>query len=439
MSILFVDGLGIEAYSGTKILELSCADVRSHDDDGVLEVDTAAEAVGEASFVHHLKQEIEDIGMSLLDFVEKHDGVGATSNLLGELTAFLVSDVSRRCSDETRHCEFFHIFAHVDADKCVGRIEHIFGEFLGKVGFADACRTEEEESADRLVGILQADTVALDGLNHFFDSVVLTDDSFLDGRAHLQKTFSFSHGYALNGYAGHHCHDLGHLVLVDGDALVFELFFPIGLSFVETIAQFVGLVSPGSRAFEILRAGSFDFLLIGLFDFRLKFLDFLGDNNIGDVHAAAGLVESVDSLIGEVAVGNIAFGQLHAGFESTIGVIHIVVSLILRFYVVEDFQGFLSRSGFYHNFLEATFESAVLFDVLAVFIKSCGADTLYLAPCESRLQHIGSIHRALGVTGAHDCMDFIYEKDDIAVARQFGEDSLDAFLEFTAIFRSGDY
>jgi hypothetical protein len=49
------------------------ADVRGHDEDGVLEIDHAAFAIGEAAVVHHLQQDVEDVGMRLFDFVEEHD------------------------------------------------------------------------------------------------------------------------------------------------------------------------------------------------------------------------------------------------------------------------------------------------------------------------------------------------------------------------------
>ena len=38
--------------------------------------------------------------MRLLDFVEQHDGVRATADLLGELTTFFVADEARRRADE---------------------------------------------------------------------------------------------------------------------------------------------------------------------------------------------------------------------------------------------------------------------------------------------------------------------------------------------------
>jgi len=69
---------------------------RGHDDDRVLEVHPVAQAVGEMAVLEHLQQDVEDIGMRLLDFVEQHDRVGVSLHFLGELTAFLVAHVPGR-------------------------------------------------------------------------------------------------------------------------------------------------------------------------------------------------------------------------------------------------------------------------------------------------------------------------------------------------------
>ena len=76
-------------------MQITRSDVRSHDDDRVLEIDDAAFAVGEAAIVHDLQQDVEDIGMRLFDFVEEHDGVGTAADLFGELAAFFIADVAR--------------------------------------------------------------------------------------------------------------------------------------------------------------------------------------------------------------------------------------------------------------------------------------------------------------------------------------------------------
>ena len=106
----------VEADACAEVFQLASADIGGHDDDSVLEVHLATQAVGQLSVVEYLQKDVEDIGMSLLNLVEQDDGVGLAPNLLGQLSALLVADVSRRRTDETRDGEFLHILAHIDAD-----------------------------------------------------------------------------------------------------------------------------------------------------------------------------------------------------------------------------------------------------------------------------------------------------------------------------------
>ena len=48
-------------------------------------------------------------GVRLLDFVEQHDGIRIALDLLGQLTAFFVADVSGRRADQLRLTECFSV------------------------------------------------------------------------------------------------------------------------------------------------------------------------------------------------------------------------------------------------------------------------------------------------------------------------------------------
>src|SRR5262245_5779725 len=76
------------------------AHVRGHDQDRVAEVDRAALPVGQAPVVEHLEQDVEDLGIRLLDLVEQDDRIRATADGLGQLSALLEADIARRRADE---------------------------------------------------------------------------------------------------------------------------------------------------------------------------------------------------------------------------------------------------------------------------------------------------------------------------------------------------
>src|SRR5215468_634121 len=119
--------LGEEA-GGRPLADEARAEVRGHDEDGVLEVDHVAHGVREAPVVEDLQQHVEDVGMGLLDLVEEHHGVGPAPHFLGEETALFVPDVARRRPEEPRDRELLHVLRHVHADERVLVPEQVLGE-----------------------------------------------------------------------------------------------------------------------------------------------------------------------------------------------------------------------------------------------------------------------------------------------------------------------
>ncbi len=145
------------------LLDKTRADVRRHDQDRVLEVDAIAKAVREVAVFEHLQQDIEDVGMRLLDFVEQHDRIRVALHLLGELTALFVADVSRRRANQLRHRVLLHVFGHVEANQRVFAAEQELRERAGQLGLADAGRPQEHEAADGTVRALAPGAGAADG------------------------------------------------------------------------------------------------------------------------------------------------------------------------------------------------------------------------------------------------------------------------------------
>ena len=113
--------------------------------------------------------------MRLLQLVEQDHGVGAAPHGFGELAALFVADVARRRADQPRYGVLLHVLAHVDAGQGAFVIEQPGGQRLGQFGLADAGRAEEDERAERLLGIGKPALVAADGVRHRGDRLVLAD------------------------------------------------------------------------------------------------------------------------------------------------------------------------------------------------------------------------------------------------------------------------
>src|SRR5215216_3669723 len=102
----------------------------------------------------NLQQDVEDVGMRLLDFVEQDDRVRIALHLFGELTTLFVPDVSRRRSDQLRDGVLLHVFRHVKANQRVLAAEQELRERARELRLADAGRAKEHEAADRTIRAL---------------------------------------------------------------------------------------------------------------------------------------------------------------------------------------------------------------------------------------------------------------------------------------------
>ena len=64
--------------------------------------------------VEDLQKHIEHIRVSFLNLIKKDNRIRFPADGFRQLTAFLITDISRRGADEPRHGMLFHIFTHID-------------------------------------------------------------------------------------------------------------------------------------------------------------------------------------------------------------------------------------------------------------------------------------------------------------------------------------
>src|SRR5579875_448053 len=77
-------------------VEETRAEIRCHDDDGVLKVDRIAETVGELAVFKDLQEDVIDVRVRFLDFIEQDHGIRGPLDALGELATLLIADISGR-------------------------------------------------------------------------------------------------------------------------------------------------------------------------------------------------------------------------------------------------------------------------------------------------------------------------------------------------------
>src|SRR5208282_1373319 len=125
--------------------EVPSADVRSHDDDGVFEVNRVAQAVGQLAVFKNLQQDVEHIRMRLLDFVEQDDRIWRPLDAFCQLSTLFVTNVTRRRADQLRYGMLLHELRHIEADESLVAAEHEMRQGASDFSFANARRSEEQE------------------------------------------------------------------------------------------------------------------------------------------------------------------------------------------------------------------------------------------------------------------------------------------------------
>ncbi len=483
-----------------QLLDLRRAQVRGHDDHRIAEVHGTPLAVGQATVVQHLQEDVEDIRMRLFHLVEQDHRIGFAPYGLSQVAALLVADIAGRCADQASHGVLLHELGHVDAHHGVFGIEEEFRQRLAQLGLAHPGRAEEEEGTAGLVGIRQPGSRATHGVGHGGDRLVLADHPVVQGFFHAQQlvALAFEHLADRNaGPLGDHLGDLVFgdlvaqelvgrlLVLVDhlqtalqiGDGAVLQLGHAVeialaagglqlGARLLDALLQLGGILDLGLFGFpDFLQVGVFLFeagdvfvelfqtLARGLVLFLLQCLTFhleldqtaiqaIQGLGLGvDLHAdtAGSLVDQVDGLVRQLAVGDVAMGQLGRGNDGAVGDGHLVVYLVALLEATQDGDGVFFARLVHQHLLEAPLQGRVLLDELAVLVEGGGTHAMQLATGQRRLEHVAGIHGALGLAGADHGVQFVDEQDDAPfLLAQFIEHALEALLEFTAELGAGD-
>ena len=252
----------VEAEGG--FLHLGGAGVGGHDQDHVAEIDLLAGMIGQLAVVHHLQQDVEEVRVGLLDFIEQQHAMRMLVDGVGEQAALVEADIAGRRADQARDGVPLHIFGHVEADQLDAERG---GERLGGFGLADAGGAGEQIVADRLFRLAQARARQLDRRRQRLQRLGLAEHGAVQGVLEVLQNLGIvlRHGLGRNA---RHRRD-GGLDLLDADGL----------------------------------------LALALGHQHLR---------------GAGLVDHVDRLVRQLAVVDVARRQLHRRLHRLVGVFELV-------------------------------------------------------------------------------------------------------------------
>ena len=201
----------------------------------------------------------------------------------------------------------------------------------------------------------------------------------------------------------------------------------------------IALVIPQrGRALEILIAYRRFLLIVDRFQLFLQLRHLSRRHLRRQTRPCTRLVDYIDRLVRQEAVGDVALRQLGRREQRLVGDVHTVVVFVLLAQSVQDLHGLLDRGRLDHDRLESTLEGSVLLDVLAILVERGGTDALQFAARERRLQHVAGVDRTFGRTGADERVQLVDEQNDLLVLRDLVHDRLEALLELTTVLRARD-
>ena len=267
---------------------------------------------------------------------------------------------------------------------------------------------------------------------------VLADHALVQFLLHAHQLLGLGLGQLEHGDAGPHRDDVGDLLLADRGSLAGLAGFPLLLELAFAVGQLALLVAQRGGLLELLRLDR------GLL-FAARGLDFALELAVGgrrghrlDPHPRGGLVDQVDRLVGQEAVGDVAAGEFAGGLQRLVGDLHLVVLLVAVAQALEDLDGLVDRRLLHADLLKAALQRGVALEVLAVLVERRRADRLQLAARERRLEDRGGVDRALGGAGADEVVQLVDEQDDVAALGDLLHHLLQALLELAAVLRAGD-
>ena len=114
------------------------------------------------------------------------------------------------------------------------------------------------------------------------------------------------------------------------------------------------------------------------------------------------------------------------------------MNFVFLLQAAQDGDGRLDCRLAHQYFLKTTLQGRVFLDVFAVFIQSGCTHTVQFTPCQSRFEHVASVHRAFGFASADHGVQLINEHDGLAfIFGQIFQHRFQAFFKLTSELGTG--
>ena len=136
------------------------ARIGRHDQHDIAKIGLTTVVVRQGAVIHDLQQQVEDVRVCLLDFVEQHDAVWVLGDGFGQQATLIKADVSGRCADQSRDGMSLHVLRHVIAQQLD---THDHRQLATDLGLTYARGPGKQERTDGFLAGLQPGPRQLDG------------------------------------------------------------------------------------------------------------------------------------------------------------------------------------------------------------------------------------------------------------------------------------
>ena len=204
------------------------------------------------------------------------------------------------------------------------------------------------------------------------------------------------------------------------------------------VEQLLLVVSQARCPFEVLRVDRRLLLQADGGNLLVELAKIRRGRHPADPQPRPGLVDQVDGLVGEEAVGDVAVGHLRRRHQGLIGDGDPVVGLVAVTQAAEDVDGVRDRGLGNLDRLEAALQRGVLLDVLPVLVQRRCTDGLQLTAGQHRLEDARRVDRAFGGAGTDEGVDLVDEQDHVAPGLDLLEHLLQPLLEVASVAATRD-
>ena len=153
--------------------------IAGHDEHHIAEHSLAALVVAQRAVVHHLKQQIEDVVVRLLDLVEQEDAVRMLAHSIGQQATVLIAHITRGGTDEFGNRVLLDILTHVEPHEFHAQFT---GQDTCHLGLAHTGRSDEQQRCQRFILVGESGLGHLHRLDHLLHGIVLAIDIVQNAR-----------------------------------------------------------------------------------------------------------------------------------------------------------------------------------------------------------------------------------------------------------------